>query len=1738
MIKLYKKPYLLFKKTGHIFLVIFLLLSVYAQLNASNKSIMANASVTSLGNKTNICLNVSTLIPDIIITEGSASDFGPIGTSYTYIIQAPSGFEFDPAAGIVANSSQGTELNGISVMFKSASAIGISYNVTGVTNGTKDALRIQNIKVIATQFGSGNITMVAGTPVAGINNATNHGTLTTMVTTPIVITPTPAQTCTGNGLVTLAAVPGGGAFSGLGVTGTNFDPSVAGAGTHVVTYTVSACAETGTASIDVLNSPNVSLTSDQPTNQFCNGTVVNYAAYGASTYEFYINGVSKQGPGATSTYVASGLNNGDVVKVTGTTGICSKSIQVTLTVYSNPPPPAFNPNVFSYSTTSGPVGLDTLSPVASPAGGTFSGTGVVNNIFYPDVAGAGTWLITYTYTDVNGCSNTKSKNFTVANSGSSITGLLPKYCIYSGPSTITPGSIPAGWTFKDFYYWDGTQYVYFGLGANNFDPAVVGVGTKTIYYRLYLTGYSWFVITWGGQNTTVYPVPVPQITSKLNFSTYFTYFCAGFPDSTLAATPSGGTFSSTVPGFVYNAGGGVYKCTFNVGPNPAYYYPNTRPITYTYTDPVSGCTGSTNINVMVDVLPTTPNTTSPPLPYCSGDFVPALTATNIASYNTVEWYKKSSMGSPVFTEYVGSNTSSSYTPGVMVATDTFLVRQYRYSSCISVFSSPIVVIVKPKAVVTAGSNQIICESASANMAGLETGAPASITWTTAGDGTFGNASSVTSTYTPGPNDKIATSSVLTITTSDPDGAGGCPAVSSQMTLNLRPKATVNAGSDTTLCASDVIQMKGTYGGSATSVSWSGGGGSFSPNNGFPNGIYNPTNAELLNGTPIILTLTTNIPNAYCPAAVDQMSLTINPAVIISAGNNMAVCAGATINLSGTSKHGINNNYPATWSSNGTGTFSNATALNTTYNPSATELANGATLTIKLTGLDPDGTGPNGPCKQVYDSLILIIHPLPIPVILNLNPGYCKSVTTVQLKGNYGQIGSVFSGTGVAPDGLGGYDFHPNNVAVGTYLITYTFTDIYGCSKATSQNVDVYAVPVANLSISGFCENTPITFTDLSTISQPAITTWQWRFGDGVSDPNQNFTRTFPAGAQAVWLDVWSNNGCTDTKNVPFVIGPYPKADFKWTKICSVDTVNFKDISTISAGTIATWRWDFGVALLTNDTSILKNPLYHYSALGTYPTKLKIVSNKGCADSIQHPVSILPSLNPTQQAPYIQTFHSTNGFWAADGINSSWEWGTAIAKDSIHNGNLKVWVTDTSGTYKIDEKSFLNGPCFNFQYLDRPMVVLKIWSATQSQIAGAILQSSIDGGATWKVEGKVGDGINWYDYPSVIGNPGNQPINQYAWTGQYGGWKIAKIGLDRLAFKPTVRLRIAFGSSSNTLNLTDGFALDSVWIGNKNKLVLLEHFTSYNSTTCAAADTKVDNIINARSNSAFSIQYHTSFPALDPMNQRNTPDPSARVIYYGISQAPYTVLDGNFWNGNTYGPGAALDTTDVDTRTLDVARFNVSMSNSSNTNSISANAKIKANNMLNDDIVVHCAVIERVITSASVPGGKSSQYEWVLKKMLPDASGTYVNRTWITNDSMQFNWIWNYTASDVYDPTKLGTVVFVQNVTTKEVYQSAYVLGNGSFGGPTGINNPLSNQANVDLFPNPSSKETFVMFNQNVDQDLDWTVYDQLGKVMDKGKISKGNQGFVIDNSNYPDGVYAVRITDGNSVLFKKLMVAH
>ena len=109
---------------------------------------------------------------------------------------------------------------------------------------------------------------------------------------------------------------------------------------------------------------------------------------------------------------ATGLTAGNyTVTVTDVNG-CFENVSFNL---SDPGLPAVSLAPFANVTTEDPVFALTGG---SPAGGSYSGTGVSGNMFNPSV-GPGTFLITYTYTDGSGCTNSASQNITVDAPGGS-----------------------------------------------------------------------------------------------------------------------------------------------------------------------------------------------------------------------------------------------------------------------------------------------------------------------------------------------------------------------------------------------------------------------------------------------------------------------------------------------------------------------------------------------------------------------------------------------------------------------------------------------------------------------------------------------------------------------------------------------------------------------------------------------------------------------------------------------------------------------------------------------------------------------------------------------------------------------------------------------------------------------------------------------------------------------------------------------------------------------------------------------------------------------------------------------------------------------------------------------------------------------------------------------------------------------------------------------------------------------
>ena len=223
-------------------------------------------------------------------------------------------------------------------------------------------------------------------------------------------------------------------------------------------------------------------------------------------------------------------------------------------------------------------------PSATPAGGTYSGTGISGGNFDPAAAGVGTHTITYSYTDpATGCSN--SCTFTITVNALPLVGCPgnSSVCINSAPYSLLGGS-PAGGTYN------GT-----GVTGGNFDPAAAGIGVHTITYS-YTDGN-------GCTNSCTFNITVDALPA-VNAGTYPGMFISN-PGILLSGSPTGGLF----------AGPGVIGNVFNPGMAGG----GTHTISYTYTDPSTGCTNTaiTTITVSIIVCPVSVTISASSNNFCS-----------------------------------------------------------------------------------------------------------------------------------------------------------------------------------------------------------------------------------------------------------------------------------------------------------------------------------------------------------------------------------------------------------------------------------------------------------------------------------------------------------------------------------------------------------------------------------------------------------------------------------------------------------------------------------------------------------------------------------------------------------------------------------------------------------------------------------------------------------------------------------------------------------------------------------------------------------------------------------------------------------------------------------------------------------------------------------------------------------------------------------------------------------------
>ena len=228
--------------------------------------------------------------------------------------------------------------------------------------------------------------------------------------------------------VTFTATPTNGGTSpsyqwkvnGIGV-GTNnpvytYAPANGDVVTCVLTSSITECISNNPASSNqvimvIMDIMDVSISISASANPVCSGTAVMFTAtpvnQGTSpVYQWKVNGVNV---GTNSNMYTYNPASGDQVSCILTSNVACPSGNpatsniITMNVPTSP--------VVTFTRCFDSITATTAQPFrlkgGIPLGGTYSGVGVTNNIFYPAIAGAGTHQITYTYTNAALCSATR-----------------------------------------------------------------------------------------------------------------------------------------------------------------------------------------------------------------------------------------------------------------------------------------------------------------------------------------------------------------------------------------------------------------------------------------------------------------------------------------------------------------------------------------------------------------------------------------------------------------------------------------------------------------------------------------------------------------------------------------------------------------------------------------------------------------------------------------------------------------------------------------------------------------------------------------------------------------------------------------------------------------------------------------------------------------------------------------------------------------------------------------------------------------------------------------------------------------------------------------------------------------------------------------------------------------------------------------------------------------------------------
>ncbi|MFO7671731.1 MAG: T9SS type A sorting domain-containing protein [Bacteroidales bacterium] len=756
---------------------------------------------------------------------------------------------------------------------------------------------------------------------------------------------------------------------------------------------------------------------------------------------------------------------------------------------------------------------------------------------------------------------------------------------------------------------------------------------------------------------------------------------------------------------------------------------------------------------------------------------------------------------------------------------------------------------------------------------------------------------------------------------------------------------------------------------------------------------------------------------------------------------------------------------------------------------------------------------------------------------------CKSDDPYLLKGNMDGVDPLatwsFSGPGVTGSMSNGFYYNPADpsVEVGTVEIFYTYSTESGCTASTSRKVRNLFVPDVYFVVNTVClpgEGGEIAF-DNRTTGKYSVETWSWNFGDYSSGSANYSNEENPVhfyktpGQRQINLTATTLDGCVTYYELDTLLADKPTVDFTMLSDCYVrgDQTIFINRSESTFAPMDTLVWSFRTGSGSVLGALGKSPgddtiQFPFSAIDTYEVELYVSNTGGCSNSLSREITLKSTVQLSPSGK-LERFNQSQGGWSiqSEDGNESWVWGVPDFTGFEPIPGDMSWYTDLP--YRVtgyNEHSWVESSCYDLSQMRRPLIQLDIMKSFVPNLTGAVLQYQDVIEEGWKTIGTLEEGVNWYNSGSIFYQPGG---SDFGWGLNTflpdRDWVTALSDLQTVAGKSQVKFRIAIATNGGQSIGNQGFAFDNIFFTERNKKSLLEHFTNSGDLASQFADEYVDDYYLNNSMNVIDLQYHTSYPGNDPMNQNNPESASTREGVLGIGQVPYAVLDGGINPAYRYNFSSADQSPgseELELLSLEIPKFNISIDTDWLDDKFTAKVNVACNtDTFTNNLQLYVAVIESDVTAYTGDNG-DTHFRNVVLDMLPTPAGKLLGNEWGRGKTETLNYTWDYLPY-VEDIEDLGVIVFVQDRETHQVLQSA----SSHLDSQVGFKEDRAHAVTLSVYPNPASQFVNVNLGERATREGRLEITDLSGRVVMKSEVLPGYAINQLQVSSLPQGIYVI-----------------